>query len=427
VFTNTGIWLLGNEVTGVQKCLQWYASDIPNFADCNTLIVDMTTLDPQTLHGIEYKKCKELFNGILSRYKAGGEIICIINESFSAKTYEDYVIDNYFWCPIRLQINKVKPAKSWQPSEPFQFADYMNAVKEWNLVLEQEKTLPKHDWNSYESYASINIQYLVLSNSNEIIAGTFSSAMPGFAGIIHLLPPTSNSKEDIKRILKNFGVTEKISTSTPPNWIESISIPKLTEVKKLISTENKKIKETQKTILSLENQQNDLEKFRFLLYSDGPQLEDIVMKSLQKIRLSGIRKGRDDNHEDLIFDFESTEHDVCVIEVKGMAGNMKLAYLRQALNWALDYQVQDKKAKPLLIANIYRLEDLKTSRSKRESFVDFKEFYKQYDICILPTTTLFDLVCMVLEGKKISLKKFEELVLSTKGVLRDLTSVIGSD
>ena len=92
----TGVWVLGNQVDGVEKCLNWYEYDIPNFADCNVLIADMTTLDKSTLHGRDYDKCKEVFEGIFARFKAGLEIYCIIQESFTVQNLEEIDIHNYF-------------------------------------------------------------------------------------------------------------------------------------------------------------------------------------------------------------------------------------------------------------------------------------------------------------------------------------------
>ncbi len=96
---------------------------------------------------------------------------------------------------------------------------------------------------------------------------------------------------------------------------------------------------------------------------------------------------------------------------------MKLPFVRQALNWALDYEEKGKKSKALLIANLYRLEDITTSKSKRESFKDFEEFCKTHNVCILPTTILFELVKQKIDGKSIDLQKIEKAIVDTKGVL----------
>jgi hypothetical protein len=93
-------------------------------------------------------------------------------------------------------------------------------------------------------------------------------------------------------------------------------------------------------------------------------------------------------------------------------------------SWALDYEVEGKGAKALLIANLYRLEDVSSSRQQRESFKDVEQLCKKHDICILPTTVLFDLIKQKLEGKKINVKEFEKLIITTKGVLNDLTSIV---
>ena len=166
-----GVWILGNNVDGVEKCIDWYVSDIPNFADCNVLIVDMTTLSTKTLHSRDFAKCKEIFEGILARYKTGLQIYCILSESFQEKTYENYDLENYFWCPIRFRINKTKPAKTWTFYGNFGFDNYMKYMDTWNLVIDLQNTSPTSDWNSFWGHERLKRPTLILSHSNEIIGG----------------------------------------------------------------------------------------------------------------------------------------------------------------------------------------------------------------------------------------------------------------
>ncbi len=410
-----GIWVLGNEDSRVQKSIQWHATDIPNFADCGTLIVDMTTLNPSALHNLSLPKCQELFDGIFSRFNAGGEIICIFNESFDARNYEEHLINNYFWSPIIFVVEKVKPANSWQPIQHFGFKNYMERyLKTWDKTISFPQSRTKISWPG--STKGINVESTVISNSNQIIAGTFHAALEGSDGSIHMLPPLKDSKTAISAILYELGISTTTQKSNAPNWIETIDVPGLTKLDKALSVENTKIEKIIENVSKIKSDQNRLKKFKELLYEDGTQLEEIVKEALQILGISSVKKGRQ-NFEDLIFDCNSKSRDVCTIEVKGLESNMKIAHVRQALHWKLDYEEMGKKSKAVLIANIYRLEDISKSKSKRESFTDFKDFCNTHDVCILPTSVLFEFVKEKLEGQAINSRKIEKAIIDTKGVL----------
>ena len=420
------IWILGNEVGGADRCIKWDFKNASNFSDCDKLIVDMTTLTDTDLYFITWEKATEIFDQIKKRFESGGEIVCILQSKFEKTNSEKTIINNYFWCPLAFNFKKVTKGSKIEAVKDFEYNEYLAMVKNWEIEIENPKCKLYPTEDAFEGTLVSVTSSAIYTQSYAMIGGVFSvkGLLRPTSGKLVMLPPIEDSKEGINVILKSW---ERITSTLLPDWIRNITIPNLPQIKKLIVDENQKIEKIQNTILNLEKQKNELEKFRRLLYTDGVELEEIVMESLQKIGISSIRKGRDENHEDMIFDFESKDSNLCVIEVKGMERNMKLAHIRQTLHWALDYQEKGKKAKPLLIANIFRLEDLTTSKTKREGFSEFEEFCSQYDICVLPTTILFDLVCKVLNGKKISVKKLELLILETKGVLRDLTPVFGSD
>lgn len=417
-----GVWVLGNNVDGVEKCLAWHTSDIPNFADCNVLIVDMTTLGSGTLHSRDYAKCKEIFEGILARYRTGLQIYCILSESFQEKTYENYTLENYFWCPIRFRINKTKPAKTWTFHGIFGFDNYMKHVDTWNLVIDVQYTSPTNSWNVFQNLETLERSTLILSHSNEFIGGIFGHKQDGFYGQVYMFPPIKDTKLGIKLILEEIGI-KSVQTEIAPQWIEKILIPGVSEIKQKISDENSKIEKISLGVTQLKQKQNQLEKYRTLLYAEGGELEEIVSQTFNELEFSNVRKGRPKKVEDLLFDLSTTNYDICVVEVKSAEKNISLDDVRQSLHWALDYH-ETNKPKALLVANIYRKDEFPNNRSQRESFKDFEDFCQKYDICILPTTILFDLICKKLEGKSIDAKKLEDLIMNTKGVLSDVSNVI---
>ena len=416
-----GVWILGNNIVGVDKCIQW-DSDIPNFADCNVLIVDMTTLDKDVLHNREYEKIRELFEGILARYKTGLFIYCIFTESFSVKNLEGLQLANYTWCPIQFTINKTKPGKTWNVNGNFGFNEYLQQMKSWNLVFDEKCTLLRKDVVSYWDYSQLEHYVTLSSKSDEIIGGIFYHHNSEFNGKLYMFPPINDTNLGIKLILEEIGI-KSAQKEIAPQWIEKISIPGVSEIKQEISDENSKIEKISLGVTQLKEKQNQLEKYQNLLFAEGDELEEIVSQTFNELGFSNVRKGRPKKVEDLLFDLSTTKYDICVVEVKSSEKNMSIDDVRQSLNWALDYH-ETNKPKALLVANIYRKDEFPKYRSQRESFKNFEDFSQKYDICILPTTILFDLICKKLEGKSIDAKKLEGLITDTKGVLIDVANVI---
>ena len=415
-----GVWVLGNHVDGVEKCIDWHDSDIPNFADCNVLIVDMTTLDRSVLHNREYSKFEELLDGIWARYKTGLFIYCIFTESFAVKNFEDIELENYSWCPILFKIDKTKPGKTWKINGNFGFNGYLQQIQSWDLVIDKKYTFPRRGKTGFLEFSYLELPSTLSSQSDEIIGGIFQHKSE-FNGYVYMFPPIKDTKLGIKLILEEIGI-KSAQKEIAPQWIEKISIPGVSEIKQKISNENSKIETISLDVTQLKQKQNQLEKYRTLLFAEGDELEEIVSQTFNELGFSNVRKGRPKKVEDLLFDLSTTKYDICVVEVKSSEKNMSIDDVRQSLNWALDYH-ETNKPKALLVANIYRKDEFPKNRTQRESFKNFEDFSQKYDICILPTTILFDLICKKLEGKSIDAKKLEDLIMNTKGALLDVSNV----
>lgn len=419
------IWVLGNEVEGADQCIKWDLRTHSNFADCDKLIVDMTTQGNSSLYFIEWEQATEIFDQIKKRFESGGQIVCILQPKFEYTNSEKTILNNYFWCPISFDFKKVTQGKTIPSVENFEFNNYLDKVKKWNIEIENPKYKISPSDRTFQE-RTIESSPAIYTQSYTLLGGTFT--ITGFLSLVRgklvMLPPTEDSKEGIYSILKSWG---RITSTPPPDWIPSIDLPGLTEIDQKISSAKEEINKAKTTISELKSKRQEKAKFKKLIFTDGIELEKIVKESLQMIGFQNVRGGSDRNSEDLLFDFQIDDADLATIEVKGSKANVAQDHLRQAVDWAMKNEVEGKKVKAVLIPNTHRLEDYGSSKDRRLDFSDFEDFCKTRDLCIFPTPCIFDLVYAKLEGKKINLRTLEQLILETKGVLRDLASVIGSD
>ena len=87
-------WVLGKSVSGITS-IEWIGTNLESFANCGTLIVDLTTLSDKVLTNISQARMIDLTNEIGKRFKSGGNIICVLQKNLSIKR-EGFWAQTYF-------------------------------------------------------------------------------------------------------------------------------------------------------------------------------------------------------------------------------------------------------------------------------------------------------------------------------------------
>lgn len=396
---NSPFWILGNSISGI-KSINWIGGDHSSFANCNTLIVDLTTLSDQILSAISSDRVREISDEIRKRYNAGGNIICILQESKVIRK-SNWAIDNYFWSPIKFSISKINQGKGIQADPGCQFPKYLDKIEFWKFTAS-----PSHQ---------VTVWGKMINPNKEVLGGLYSLIKPEGAGKFLSLPPQDDPSESLSILLESLNIFEK---TPPPSWIENIQIPGEIKIRESIETIQKEITNSETAKKNEEKKLNELIRYKKLLYSTDNELENIVIDSLNLIGFSNVRGGRSPEKEDALFDFDLDDFDLGVIEVKGKTKKVELADFRQTDDWAWDYRNEGKKVKAILIATCFRLEDTASSTQKRMSFEDHQEYIEQHKIAVLPTWTLFKLVEYKLKGNKLDIKKFEKVLSESNKVLK---------
>jgi len=392
-------WILGKSVSGITS-INWIGDSLPSFANCKTLIVDLTTLSEQVLSAITPRRQIDLRDEINKRYKAGGDIICILQESKIGRRGQ-VGIGNYFWSPITFSIEKINPGTGIDSDPDCDFPKYLKKIKFWKLSITPQQKL--------------DVLGKMFNLNNEVLGGLYcKDKLLGFGKFL-ILPPQDDPSESLGILLESLNIFEK---TPPPSWTENIQVPGEIQIKTSIETIQSEIKKSEIAKKNEEKKLDELIKYKKLLYSTDKELEHIVIDSLNLIGFSNAREGRSPEKEDALFDFNLNNFDMGVIEVKGKTKRAELADFRQTDDWAWDYRNEGKKVKAILIATCFRFEDITSSVEKRMSFEDHQEYIEQHKIAVLPTWTLFKLVEHKLAGNKIDIKKFEQVISTSNQVLK---------
>ncbi|MGI0046557.1 MAG: hypothetical protein ACREBB_05140 [Nitrosotalea sp.] len=412
------VWVLGTEVHGVGKSINWIPKEIPSFADCDILIVDTTLLSEKLISSMNIYDVKKIFTEIKKRFETGLLIICISSEIIFGNTPAKdgsviYSLNNYFWSPVGCYITKIPKGKTLKKIFPdeFIFEKYVDDIVEWDLAL------PRFPFNKNNFHDVDGIQMtefnLIASNSNDVLGGEFKK---GNSGSFIILPPLKTPEESINKILEIIGINKE---TQPPQWIDKILIPGISQIEKQILNLEKEIRQKQQEIFTLSQNLKNKNKFKQLVYETDKKLEMVVKEALELLGLKNVREGPP-GKDDLLFDFQGNKsYKLCSIEVKGVEGNIKLRDLRQLGQWVDDHLETGRKSKGILISNTFRLQELNKSKKERSEIDGENLSYAlKQDFCILPTHVLLDLCVWILEGNKPDIDKIENAIANAKGFLQ---------
>ena len=392
----TPFWILGNSVSGI-KSINWIGDTLDSFANCGTLIVDVTTLTDQILTNISWERVGDLRQEISKRFEAGGDIICILQNSRN-RVKEKSSINNYFWSPLSFQTFQINRGTGWESDDACKLDDYLQNVKHWDLRINNP--------NSSNQIGKI------FNDNNETLGGIYASSL-SYSGKFLILPPLDDPSNSLTVLVESLNLFEK---TPPPLWTEQVTITKIEELKTLISPIDDQISTLEKEKAKHQSEIKKIENYKKLLYCKGNELHDSVKIALDFLELNNVRFG-EQGKDDLLFDFTSVDFKLGSIEVKGKDKGAKIDDFRELDHWVTDHQSEGISTKGIMVINTHRLEDISKNKDERMDFSNFEYFYKPRNYSVMPTITLFDLVKYKLEGNVIQAKKIEETIANSSGVL----------
>lgn len=412
------VLVIGSEGHFGVKCLKWSSKELPNIADYDAVIINVTTLREE-YENFEDKRLVNIKYGLLRLLDSDGKVFAICPRNVSLS----YGENNYSWSPIPLNTFYMPGDTIRDVAEKFQ--NYFGYVKRWDFWFiakyNQEELEHIKNWYEFECNIKLYLDPIAKNRADEAIAcimkysvhKVIPPSIPSYSGAtspkyeeepykesghMYFLPvPTEiRPREAINLILADFFGREK--KALPPEWVDKINIPGEEELRSRIETEKEAMSEIENRVKELEDELNDIARFKGLLYETGEPLEELVKFTLEKL---GARIGPPEfeGHEEYLL---IRDEGRAVVEVKGNTKSISKGDMRAVLDYIQEYELEkDEKVKGILIGNAWRLNPLEErGTQKKQVFPDnVKRSAKSRDIALVSTIELFNAYCAFLKGE----------------------------
>lgn len=425
------VWILGASHPNADRSISW-DEPIQNFGEPDVLIVNLGSLTEKVLARIDKDDLQQARSFILDKFINKGIIIVITQPYFSVS--EHYIYSNYYLFPIQSYTEDVPEGSTILFNDAYDFKPYVQPINKFTFYL-KEFNSGQADWH-LKNNLRLNAQCFALDkqdvtdNAGHILGRAFSifeiPEGPGElkhlsnAGELVFLPPSTESVDEaLTKILYRYGKIES-KAEPEPEWLSKISLPqikqKISQIEKLESQKNA----LQTQIDIIQKEKTEILNHHRLLFSKNTQLEDAVCEAFKLMGFNEIRKIREADREDWVFDFKyEKQFKYGVIEVKGADNRTKQEHIVQTNKWIDErFAIDEKVSKGIFIPNQHRKKEYSKSKRDRAHFEPNElDYAKMKSICIIPCFVLFEAVKDVLEGKKKHRKDIEKLIATSNSVL----------
>jgi len=414
--------LFGTLVVGSSKhplaemCVEWGADFY--VGDYEIIIFNLASLDYGTFSDINTKN-KFYFSNIKDQIveaqsKTNLVVICIADEIMidEYNLLEDRKINSYSWCPI-IPIFEENGGKKIPKQERKLKIQYLDLVKKWERLFDKYYNNTGYkDGDSWEYKFEINeISYLSNNLNRDIAFGlSWSISANGYfkKGSKHpiiFLPKVDDINNGINLLLNDFVLNEELE----PEWIKEVKIAGQADLENEIAGKDSQIEQLEKLKSESLEAIKKLNKFKKLLYLQGKPLEKIVEESFSLIGVK-LKELDVDNIEDRVFEYDNF---TIPFEIRGKdTKNLNEADLAQLIKRIADRE----KGKIYKTRGVFVINHQRNLKPSERGEVCNSNIVKQaefFNICIISTIEIFNLINRTLNGKKIDII---EKLLNTSGL-----------
>ncbi len=373
------------------KCYNWTEIEkIPNVADQDVVIIDMTTLSQDTLEEIVGIPSHFMSDYFLELFNSDGKVFVIATPPIKATKSG---IDNYCWNPFKIDF--VKEGGDTVENVSPRFQRYFNNVKNWQFTMNPTSPTP-------------GTIALAQNRYRKALGILIKSRTKGMNGAFCFLPsPTEiSSKSAIDILLEDF-FDIRISEATEPDWVKDMKVPGESEIEGRVSKGIERIKEEKNKIEKAKRELRDITKFRKLLYTEGGELEHIVRETFRELGATVIEP-KEKNKED---GWIETKFGKGVLEIKKSNKSASRKHTRQLDDWVGNCIANDEECKGILVINHYGDNSLK---DRENPFPDDVKKHAEKarpgnPFCLLTTIELFNAFCAFKKGEISSDEIFKKI------------------
>ena len=413
------------------KCIQWGEQEY--VGDYDVLIINTSSLTKELLETIIQKTpnyFSRLKQNISDTQKNRGiEIICILSSHVfndnvdKNRTTEDILkntTNNYSWSPVIPILEKIPSAKKIKIESSCISEEYLKGIKEYNLLSNGNINNTGYVDENKQAYIYTKLYYspLLKNDIGRDIAfkitwklhqhSEYTTLADGKLPII-FLPRTENIKKGIDILLSDLHATldEEV-----PDWIDEIILPGEKQIRNNIDT---KIQKTDLINTEIQNEKiklDNLVKYKSLLYSKGLELEKITEESFKLLGID-LKSPTIKNMEDRYH--ETSDGQKIYFEIRGVNRLMNEGDVTQLIkriaekNRSKDYNTRG--------VFVFNHQNKKNPSNRDDAFHNnIENQAKSFNICLIDTKKLFELVSKKLNGETIN--NFDKKIFNTIGIFK---------
>lgn len=407
--------------------VDWDNEDLPNIVDYDVVVVDVRALDEAMLATISNEHFETLRTQLTRLLFSDGQIIVISDFKRVPDRPWKYPItaNNYSWSPIDIGISDESGES--RIGKESRYPNYLKHLERWSYYF-----FPPENCLSRECIEYFGPEYLaqdiliipyIVNRYKKLITGSFIieitenigvTKQKRLSGEIVLLPLIEklDHREAVRLVLEDL--TGKTLEYTPPGWVDTVSVPHVTEVEEEIQKRENQIASLRDEIGQLNDERNALNSVLKLLYASGHDLEEIVQFCFEELGAEVIPAKY--GQEEYVLRYEGKEY---LVEVKGVSKSISLTHLRQLNDYILKYEEDTGQAcRGILFGNAWR-----TIPPQERNTTDKPEFpdnvvkrAEEYNVALISSTRFFKVYCQFMnDTSKASLIMKE--ILNHNGVI----------
>lgn len=356
--------------------IAWTDQTVPNIPDYDLIVVSVPHIKEDFLQTVESQFLEDMRKALVRFLHSGGKMIILTSRHSTIKRpsrYPEYVSTGD-WCPISYETpNEDGKSIIWRSEA---YSSYLKKMTGWSFYLTIPHNcltdeLTKFYGSTYDTKYEVPLQPYLENRYGRILAGECCVEVRGkreksnewgntwseypkspdvTTGKIVLLPLIENmsAEEALTTILyEEVGYSDR---SPEPDWVQEEEMPFVADLMRQISEGERMIATHQEKIRNISAKVEEINSFRRLLYATGPELQDIVQRSFE--RLGAKVSPAKYSQEEYILHVNGEEF---LMEVKGVSKSISLTHLRQLNDYLLKYQEDTgKKCKGILFGNPWR-------------------------------------------------------------------------
>lgn len=458
------VLLVGDTGFSGVTCVDWLATELPNVADFDIVFVNSVTLtelieranEGPGLIEEDIKLLKHNLSsvevGLAKVLRSHGSVYGIVCPRVGLRVEGYYhPPSNSDWLPLPVELT-AEPGNTLRHADLDEgilkaFERYLDQVASWGCVFSRkfsprslEEAVEEHahdlgknlrgQWS--DAAADMTSAPIATDRQGNSVAELvryrlFAPESRGYDGKVHheadptfesgslvvLVPPTEVASQEGLRILLEdlLGIGIR---SVPPSWVQVMKMPSDDDLTAKISAAEAQVQQCQATLQVLLVKRREKDRFKAILYEDGPPLQEACQKTFEAM---GITTRPSPVSDEFMIELEGQW---ALVEVSGSKKSVSQRDVSQLFKDMGKYFAETgQPIKGLFVGNPWRnIPPEERDTKDQPMFPDnVAQFARDQRIALLSTVVLFEAHCAYLEGTLDSKTIFTRL-MEGEGVVR---------